>query len=276
MRSARIEVHPRVSIDHVCMMRQGPAEFIASCRELGARHIVLSSPHLLTDTGPEQARRALAGTSIEVEAVNAPFAVFPNLQEDRGEATATMLKLIEIGSRLGARSAYFLTGGRARLDWDAAADRFAELVRPCLLAARERGMTLMIENAPALYADIHIAHSLADTLELAERTGVGVCIELYFCWAEAGLERLFRRAMPICGLVQVSDYVLGDRSLPNRAVPGDGAIPLERLLGEVLEAGYEGVFDIELIGPRIDAEGPLAATRRAAERISEILTRLGA
>src|SRR5262249_8342520 len=128
------------------MLQQGPAEFIANCRDLGARHIVLSSPHLLTDGGPEQARDALAGTCIEVEAVNAGFAVFPNLQDDQGQAAATMLKLIEIGSRLGARSAYFLTGGRGRLDWDAAADRFAALVTPCLLAARERGMRLMIEN----------------------------------------------------------------------------------------------------------------------------------
>jgi sugar phosphate isomerase/epimerase len=187
-----------------------------------------------------------------------------------------LLRLIEIGSGLGAKSLYFLTGGRGSLDWDAAASRFAELVAPCCALARERGMQLMIENAPALYADLHIAHSLADTLELAERSDVGVCIELYFCWAEAGLKRLFRRAMPRCGLVQVSDYVLGDRSLPNRAVPGDGVIPLERLLGDLLDAGYQGAFDIELLGPRIDLEGRLAATRRAAERVSEMLVRLGA
>jgi sugar phosphate isomerase/epimerase len=270
------DLHPRVSIDNVCMMRQAPAEFIGNCRELGARHVVLSGPQLLADGGPEQALQALAGAGIEVAAINGAFAVFPNLQDDRGQAAETMLKLIEIGARLGAKSLYFLTGGRGALDWETAADCFSDLVAPCLRAARERGMTLMIENAPALYADLHIAHSLADTLELAERSDVGVCIELYFCWAEAGLPRLFRRAMPRCGLVQISDYVLGDRSLPNRAVPGDGTIPLERLLGAVLEAGYEGVFDIELIGPRIEAEGPVQAARRAAERVSELLTRLGA
>jgi sugar phosphate isomerase/epimerase len=59
-------------------------------------------------------------------------------------------------------------------------------------------------------------------------------------------------------------------------VPGDGVIPLDRILGDVLEAGYQGVFDIELVGPRIAAEGPRAATQRAAQAISEILTRLGA
>jgi sugar phosphate isomerase/epimerase len=78
------------------------------------------------------------------------------------------------------------------------------------------------------------------------------------------------------GLVQVSDYVLGDRSTPCRAVPGDGVVPLDCIIGDVLEAGYEGVFDIELVGPRIVAEGAYAATERAALNVSDILTRLGA
>jgi sugar phosphate isomerase/epimerase len=82
--------------------------------------------------------------------------------------------------------------------------------------------------------------------------------------------------MPMIGLVQVSDYVLGDRITPCRAVPGDGAIPLERLIGDILEAGYQGLFDLELVGPRIVAEGPREATKRAAENLSEILVRLGA
>ena len=53
-------------------------------------------------------------------------------------------------------------------------------------------------------------------------------------------------------------------------------IPLESLLGDILELGYAGVFDLELVGPRIVAEGARAASTRAGQRLSEILTRLGA
>ena len=82
--------------------------------------------------------------------------------------------------------------------------------------------------------------------------------------------------MPLTGLVQVSDYVLGDRTAPCRAVPGDGAIPLERILGDVLDAGYGGVFDLELVGPRIDAEGARDRDRtRRHDELSEILDQLG-
>jgi sugar phosphate isomerase/epimerase len=134
----------------------------------------------------------------------------------------------------------------------------------------------MIENAPPQYADLHIAHSLRDTVTLAEMAGIGVCIDLFSCWTEADLGNTIRRAIPACGLVQVSDYVCGDRALPARAVPGDGDMPLQRLLGWILDAGYQGVFDLELLGPRIDNEGHLAATGRAANAVAELLQALGA
>jgi sugar phosphate isomerase/epimerase len=170
---------------------------------------------------------------------------------------------------------YVVTGGRGGLGWESAAARFAELIAPGVELAAARGLRLLVENSNGLYADLHIAHTLGDTLALAESAGLGVCVELQFCWVESGLGRTFRDALPSIGLVQVSDYVLGDRSLPGRAVPGDGAIPLEQLVGELLELGYEGLFDIELLGPRIDAEGHAASVARAAERMDAILTSLG-
>jgi sugar phosphate isomerase/epimerase len=36
-------------------------------------------------------------------------------------------------------------------------------------------------------------------------------------------------------------------------VPGDGDIPLARRVGELLAAGYAGAFEIEMVGPRIEA-----------------------
>ena len=129
--------------------------------------------------------------------------------------------------------------------------------------AEQAGVALAIENASALYADIHIAHTLRDTITLAEMAGVGICIDLFHCWAEAGLVDLLERAMPRLEQIQLSDYVLGDRALPARAVPGDGAIPIETFLGQALAGGYAHGFDLELIGPRIEREGRFEAARRA-------------
>ena len=69
--------------------------------------------------------------------------------------------------------------------------------------------------------------------------------------------------------------MLGDRALPARAVPGDGAIPIETFVAQALADGYRFGFDLELLGPRIDAEGRLAAAGRACTAVSAMLDRLG-
>jgi sugar phosphate isomerase/epimerase len=185
-------------------------------------------------------------------------------------------RVIETAAAVGARVVYMLTGGRGELGWEQAAERFCAAIAPCVPEAQHAGVALAIENASALYADIHFAHTLRDTVTLAEMAGVGVCIDLFHCWAEADLSGLVERALPRTVQIQLSDYVLGDRALPARAVPGDGAIPIEPFIRRALEGGYTHGFDLELLGPRIQAEGRFEAARRGCETVSTMLRRLGA
>lgn len=257
-------------------MGESTATFIEHCRAIGVQNMTLVTPKLMQPGGLEEAQAALAAEGTRTAVVNHPLAMGSDLELDRGEASASLLEAIDIAASLGAPHIYLVSGGRGNLSWDAAAEKFAQIVAPCLAPARDKGVTLLVETAGSLNVDMHMAHTLDDTIRLAEIAGIGVCIELHACWFESGLKEKFRRAMPLTGLVQVSDYVAGDRTTPCRAVPGDGMIPLESLLGDILELGYAGVFDLELVGPRIAEEGPHKASIRAAERLSEILERLGA
>lgn len=76
-------------------------------------------------------------------------------------------------------------------------------------------------------------------------------------------------------MVQVSDYMRGEELRLNRRVPGDGAMPVAKVIEQLLEAGYAGLFDIEILGPHIEAEGYEPAIRRAADWLSELLIRRG-
>src|SRR5204863_475492 len=98
--------------------------------------------------------------------------------------------------------------------------------------------------------------SLRADLETARAIGaqrIGVCIDVFSCWTDRKLDDTIARAAPITSLVQLGDYTVTDRSLPNRTVPGEGSIPLERIIGWIHRAGYRGSYDLELIGPRIEA-----------------------
>ena len=264
-------MHPRVSLHQVAFLNQRTAAFLAHCREIGVQQATLVSPALTGAGGIDEARSA----GVRIASINHPFAVHPDLERDGARATEALCEVIDMAASLGCPQIYLLTGARGALTWERAAARFSELLAPCRVRAEAAGVRLLVENASSFNADIHIAHTLPDTITLATAAGIGVCVDVHACWAEAGLSDLIRRALPMTGLMQVSDYVLGDRCAPCRAVPGDGVIPLQRIIGDALEAGYGGVFDIELVGPRIDEEGPRAATTRAAQRISDMLTGWG-
>jgi sugar phosphate isomerase/epimerase len=144
-------------------------------------------------------------------------------------------------------------------------------------AARQAGIPIALEHTNSLRADVGFVHTLRDAIDLADRLDIGVCMETNACWAERDLAGTIDRG--VAGnrirLVQVSDYVIGTLATPDRAVPGDGDIPIDRILGQVLAAGYDGVFDLELIGPKIEAEGYAAACRRAIDALEATLARLG-
>jgi sugar phosphate isomerase/epimerase len=270
-------MHARISVNSSCFPGAGWPELAGAFEQLGVQRISFVST--LADDGPAAARAWLQAGGYLLETIVHGFLSGANL--DAGEATITKARetlssLIELAAALGGRSIYMGAGGAGTLTWEQAAERFGAAIAPCVAQARAAGVALMIENTPPLYADFNIANSLRDAVTLAEAADVGVCLDVFGCWTEAGLRETIERAMPRCHLIQVSDYIYGDRSLPGRAVPGDGAIPLRRMLEWALSAGYAGAFELELTGPRIAQEGRVAAVRRGAERLDEMLRSLGA
>jgi sugar phosphate isomerase/epimerase len=254
-------VHNRLSVHSVTFLGMPLAEQHSVWRTLGLTRLSLIDSQL-ADPG---LGRLIEQNGYSVDTVYHLF--------ESGEGLSGV---IETAAGVGTRVVYMLTGGRGELNWEQAAERFCSAIAPCVREAQQAGVVLAIENASALYADIHFAHTLRDTITLAEMAGVGVCIDLFHCWAEADLAGLVERALPRTVQIQLSDYMLGDRALPARAVPGDGTIPIEPFLRQTLAGGYAHGFDLELIGPRIEAEGRFEAARRGCESISTMLERLGA
>lgn len=250
--------HPRLSVHNVTFYGDLVAELENHWAELGVSRLSILDSQL-TDVS-----KVLRHNDYTVEAVYHLF------------DPVALPRVIDDAAAAGARTVYMLTGGRGEASWQDAAQRFCERVAPCVEQARGAGVALAIENASSLYADLHFTHTLRDTVTLAEMSGLDLCIDLFHCWAEGDVEEMLRRALPRTRLIQLSDYVLGDRSLPGRAVPGDGVIPIESVVAQALKGGYAHGFDLELIGPRIDTEGRLEAARRACAVVGAMLDEMGA
>jgi sugar phosphate isomerase/epimerase len=265
------QAHKRLSVHNVTFLGARPAELESHWTALGITRLSILDNQLLD---PEFSM-LLKHNAYTVEAVYHLFSG-GSLAGDPRAAQDGLSKVLDAAAAVGARTVYVLTGGRGGLSWGQAAERFCEMVAPCVAHAKRVGVALAIENASSLYADIHLAHTLRDTVALAEMGDLGICIDVFHCWAEGDFEAMVQRALPRTVLVQLSDYVLGDRALPGRAVPGDGAIPIEPFVAQTLAGGYPHGFDLELIGPRIDQEGRFESVRRACDVVGAMLGRLGA
>ncbi len=264
-------MHPRIAVSAVCSWDWSLPEDLAFWERAGIRHVGLH-PRKLEAAGWEHAIAAARSANLTVSSVGST-GYFPLDRPDKwAPAQQRVLRCADVASALDARCVLIVSGGAGRLSWEEAAAALGGALAPCMGG----GAPLAIENTVSLRTDYSFVHTLRDAHDLAMMLGTGVCMEVNSCWAERGLAATVARIAPDIRLVQVSDFVSGSTTTPDRAVIGDGDIPFDRILGDLLDAGYGGPFEIELFGPRIDAVGYEAAILRSTERLDAILARLGA
>jgi sugar phosphate isomerase/epimerase len=268
-------VHRRVSLSAISTFSWDLDADLRFYAEAGIANVGISVAKL-ERFGWDEGNRRIVDSGLRVTNLIG-LGPFHLARPDRWDAQRErIVRALETATAVGAECLVFTTGPAGQLPWGDAADALEAALAPVLPEARARGVPFAIEHTNSLRVDIGFVHTLADVIDLARRLDVGVCMEVNACWAERGLAGTISAGVDRLRLVQVSDFAVGTLSTPNRLVPGDGDIPLERILGEVLSAGYSGCFDLELVGPRIDEEGYESACRRSVDRLTEMLTALGA
>jgi sugar phosphate isomerase/epimerase len=258
-----MSVHPRLSVNSLSSLFQSLDADITMWRELGADHVGVITPKL-AQTGWDTAKVMVVDAGLRVSNVSS---------ETDGEIVGQAL---EFAAAVGAGVVYICSGRAGPRPWEEAADAFCTDIAPHVARARELGVRLGVEPTNPLRSDVSFVFCVRDALALARAAGMDIVLDLYSCWYERDLDRLIRENVDMLALVQICDYALGTFDTPNRAALGDGDIPVEHILATVIDAGYQGAFDLEILGPRIEAEGYPTAIRRSLERGSEMLDRLGA
>ncbi len=261
---------PRVSVSAICTYDWSLEQDLAFYAEhdIGAVGVSLAK---LERHGVENGAAHVRDAGLEVTNLIGlgPFHLAAPEQWDAQRAR--LLRALEAGATVGAECMVLTTGPAGTLSWEDAADRLADALAPVLDGSRAAGIPIALEHTNSLRVDVGFVHTLHDAIDLARRLDIGVCMEINACWAERGLGATIAGGIDRIRLVQVSDYAIGTLSTPARLVPGDGDIPIERILGQVRDAGYRGCLDLELIGPAIEAEGYECAVPRALAAVEALL-----
>ena len=171
---------------------------------------------------------------------------------------------------------YFPPGKTSGATWEEVANQFAEAVAPCVAFSKSCGVKLAFE--PTHRTDASFVSSLKDAVGIARQTGLGIVLDFGNCWMESNLRATILEAGEHIALVQIDDVEIGGHGKGpgrGRVQIGDGELPLERLMKDVIDSGYTGVYDLEVIGPSAEQEGYESALRRGVVSASQLLVDAG-
>ena len=266
-------IHPRLSINALSSFNWSFDLDLALWRELGVSYAGLLISKIADDMPGKMRRLAEAGIRPST-VVTGGFDLSAPATWD--ENRALLKAIVDAVADAGGGTAYMTPGRTTGAPWGEVLELFAQAVAPSVAYARERGVRLAFE--PSLRTDVSFVNTLRDAVDVAERTGLALIVDFGNCWMERDLAQVLQRAAPHIALVQICDVVIGGQGRPSRGGRvhlGEGELPLKRLMQEVLATGYAGPFDLEVLGPAIEAEGYDPAVRRGVQLASDFLADAG-
>lgn len=248
---------PRVSVSQITTLSWDFARDVAFLPGAGVRAVGVSV-RKLDAVGVERAVALVRGAGLAVSCLTSSGG-FP-LDDPAGidAALAATRGHLAAAAALGAETLFVLPGHAPQWSFEEQAERARPLLRALAADAARAGVRLAIEPVSQLRADLGFLHTFHDALDLADEIdspSLGVVLEVNTAWVERGLYRNIAERTGRIAVVQVSDFALGTLAASDRVVMGDGVIPLRRICRALAAAGYDGWYDVELLGPRIEAEG---------------------
>ncbi|MCS7006808.1 MAG: sugar phosphate isomerase/epimerase family protein [Thermoleophilia bacterium] len=171
-------------------------------------------------------------------------------EELRQRRVRATVRALDVAEALGARCLIIAPGrleGRS-LAW--AHDCAARSLSEVLEARSESSVLLGLEPVIAWQSDYLC--SIARALELLERVDhprLGVFLDNFHLWHNADWDTSFileeiERAGPRIVGVHVNDGVRGS---DERALPGEGEMPVAEFVAAIERSGYEGSYDVEYV-----------------------------
>lgn len=128
---------------------------------------------------------------------------------------------------------------------DVAADEYRKLAD----FAREHGVRVCLEplNPTIMNVEstIWTLHQALEVVRAVDRENFGICLDLWNVFQNANVEDEIRTCGDHIFLVQLADYRT-PRSYQDRHIPGQGEIPLPRLLRAIHESAYRGPYVVEI------------------------------
>lgn len=266
-------MNPRLSVSAMCSFRWSFEQDLTLWHSLGLRHAGLLVSKLAEAPDAKMEQLTAAGISASTLITEG----FDLSKPESWEKTRTAHRdAIDLMARFGGHSIYFTPGRTTGAPWRDDLQLLADAVEPSVAYGREKNVKVAIE--PSLRTSVSFVNTLRDAIDMAEFTGVSIVADFSNLWMERDFREVFARAVPYIALLQIGDIVIGGNGRPapgGRAHIGEGELPLARMMEEVLDGGYKGLFDLEVVPADFTAPTDEVALRKGIYAASALLDEFG-
>lgn len=188
--------------------------------------------------------------------------------EDAEEALRT-------AASLGAQSLVVYSGARAGHTHNHARRLFRDALVELAVLAGELNVALAVEPMhPACAAEFTFLTSLDEALALIDSVGslqIKLALDTYHLGFDPNLVARIPEIVSRVALVQLGDAKVPPKEEQNRCRLGEGVIPLQEIVGALRAAGYDGFYDVELLGEEIETADYSLLLRHAQEAYARLV-----
>ena len=226
------------------------AEACAAYTARGISGITVWRQHLAPQ-GVAESARILADSGLRVVSL-CRGGFFPAPDEaGRRAAIEDNLRAVDEAAAIGAPLIVLVCGAVPGMPLAEARAWIAEGIAAVAPHALQQGVSLAIEPLHPMYAGdrsaVNTMRQANDMVAMLGLENVGVAVDVYHLWWDPDLESEIRRAGDTIRAFHVCDWRTPTRDLLNdRALMGDGCIPIRQMREWVEDTGFSGPIEVEI------------------------------
>jgi len=263
----------RLSMNEMTTYRWSFEEDVRKYRAAGYAGIAVWRQKL-SDFGEEKGLELLSDCGLQVSSLLWAGGFTGSDGRSFRESIDDAAEAVRLAAEMEAACLVVYSGGRAGHTHNHARRLVRSALTEVVPLAAQLGVTLALEPMhPACAADWTFLTDLDAALDLAASLptpGAKIVLDTYHVAHEPRVIERLGSLVPHVAIVHLGDARTPPGAEQDRCLLGEGTLPLRELVGALRAAGYDGFFDIELMGEEIEAsdyDHILAHSRRAAEAL---------
>ena len=186
------------------------------------------------------------------------------------------LEAIHSASQMNCRTLVLYSGPRAGHTHNHARRLFLTALKELVPPAAESNVTLAVKPMhPGCAGQWTFLTSLDEALDLVDRVAepqVKMALDTYHLGQNGDLLDRIAGVVDRVAIVQLGDAQRPPNGEQNRCRLGQGVVPLREIVAALKTAGYDGYYDVELLGEAIEPADYRSLLSHAKEAYADLLT----